>query len=272
MPHLFSLLPAGKAARWEVLPPTPAPIPSERGGHLDVNGISIYHAIDGEGPPVILLHGGLANADYWGHQVRALAACHTVIVMDSRGHGRSTRDLRPLGYDLMADDVVALMDALDVPKADIVGWSDGASTGLDLAMRYPARVGKVFAFAAMTKTTGTRYTVIMNPTVHAFIKRAGEEYRAYSATPKEFSSFFMGHIKLWSSQPSWTDAQLATITAPVLVAGADHDESVKREHTESIAATIPGAELLMFSDTSHFAFLQDPERFNAAILHFLGTP
>jgi len=70
---------------------------------------------------VILLHGGLANADYWGNQIKALASHHTVIVMDSRGHGRSTRDLRPFGYDLMADDVIALMDVLQVPKADIVG-------------------------------------------------------------------------------------------------------------------------------------------------------
>ena len=70
---------------------------------------------------MILLHGGLANADYWGNQIKALASHHTVIVMDSRGHGRSTRDLRPFGYDLMADDVIALMDVLQVPKADIVG-------------------------------------------------------------------------------------------------------------------------------------------------------
>jgi pimeloyl-ACP methyl ester carboxylesterase len=271
MPHLFSLLPASGTERWELLPPTPAPIPSERSGLVDVNGISIYHAIYGAGPPVIMLHGGMANADYWGHQVPALAARYTVIVMDSRAHGRSTRDVRPLGYDLMADDVVAVMDALELPKADLVGWSDGASTSLDLAMRHPDRVGRIFAFAAMTRTTGTKYSVIMNPTVHAFIKRAGEEYKAYSATPKEFSSLFLQHIKLWSSQPSWTDAQLATIAAPVLVVGSDHDESIKREHTESVAATIPGARLLILPDTSHFAFLQDPEGFNAAILRFLDT-
>ncbi len=81
------------------------------------------------GSPVILLHGGLANADYWGNQIKALAPYHTVIVMDSRGHGRSTRDSRPYGYDLMADDVVALMDVLKVPKADIVGWSDATPAG-----------------------------------------------------------------------------------------------------------------------------------------------
>jgi pimeloyl-ACP methyl ester carboxylesterase len=61
--------------------------------------------------------------------------------MDSRGHGRSTRDARPYRYDLMADDVVALLDTLHIAKADVVGWSDGAILGLDLAIRYPDRVG-----------------------------------------------------------------------------------------------------------------------------------
>src|SRR6516225_1150571 len=90
--HLFlilvlSVLVASAAERWEVLPPTPAPIKSERSGQAEANGISIYYAVYGQGPPVILLHGGLANADYWGNQIKALAPYHTVIVMDSRGHG-----------------------------------------------------------------------------------------------------------------------------------------------------------------------------------------
>jgi pimeloyl-ACP methyl ester carboxylesterase len=83
----------------------------------EANGIRIHYAIYGKGSPVVFLHGGLANSDYWGNQVPPVAARHTVILMDSRGHGRSTRDARPYGYDLMADDVVALMDVLKVPKA-----------------------------------------------------------------------------------------------------------------------------------------------------------
>jgi pimeloyl-ACP methyl ester carboxylesterase len=265
-----SALPARAAKRWKMLPPTPAPIPSERSGQAHANGISIHYSVYGEGSPVILLHGGLANADYWGNQVRALAPHHTVIVMDSRGHGRSTRDSRPYGYDLMADDIVALMDVLRVPKADVVGWSDGAILGLNLAMRYPERVGKIFAFAATTMTSGSKYSAIMNHTIVAFVKRAGHEYKAYSATPAEYSSFVLQIIKMWASQPNWTDADLKTIAAPVLVVDGDHDETIKREHTEYIASTIPDARLLILPNASHFAFLQDPERFNDAVLDFLG--
>jgi pimeloyl-ACP methyl ester carboxylesterase len=266
----LSTVRASATEHWEVLPPTPAPIQSERSGHANANGISIYYAVYGHGSPVILLHGGLANADYWGNQIKALAPHHTVIVMDSRGHGRSTRDSRPYGYDLMADDVVALMDVLKVPKADVVGWSDGAILGLDFAMRHPDRVRKIFAFAANTVTSGVKDGVENNPTFAAFIKRAGHEYEAYSATPKEYDAFVEQISKMWATQPNWTDTQLKAITAPVLVADGDHDEAIKREHTEYIASTIPGAGLLILPNASHFAFLQDPEFFNYAILHFLG--
>ena len=208
-------LPAGGAERWEMLPPTPAPIPAARSGNANVNGISIYYAVYGQGPPVILLHGGLANADYWGNQIKALMPRRTVIVMDSRGHGRSTRDTRPYGYDLMADDVEK------------------------------------------------------NPTFAAFIKRAGDEYRAHSSTPNEYDAFVEQISKMWASEPNWTDAQLQAIAAPVLVVDGDHDEAIKREHTEYIAATVPHAGLLILPNASHFAFLQDPELFNFAVLHFL---
>jgi pimeloyl-ACP methyl ester carboxylesterase len=266
----LAVLPASATERWEVLPPTPAAIHSERSGQANANGISIYYAVYGKGSPVILLHGGLANADYWGNQIKALAPHHAVIVMDSRGHGRSTRDSRLYGYDLMADDVVALMDVLKVPKADIVGWSDGAILGLDLAMRHPDRVNKIFAFAANTVTSGVKDGLEKNPTFAAFIERAGHEYEAHSATPKEYDAFVAQISKMWASQPNWTDAQLKAITAPVLVADGDHDEAIKREHTEYIASTIPRAGLLILPNASHFAFLQDPALFNYAVLQFLG--
>jgi pimeloyl-ACP methyl ester carboxylesterase len=252
------------------LPPTPAPIPSKRSGEADANGISIHYALYGKGPPVLLLHGGLANADYWGHQIPTLARRHTVIAMDSRGHGRSTRDARPLSYDLMADDAVALMDVLKVPKADIVGWSDGATVALDLAMRYPDRVRKIVAFAAATATSGEKYSAALNPNFVAYMDRARHEYETHSATPTEYGSFMIDVLKMWTTEPNWSDAQLRTIAAPVLVVDGADDEAIKREHTEYIASVIPRAELLVLPNTSHFAFLQNPDLFNRAILRFLG--
>ena len=259
------------AALWETLPPTPPPVPGEYTGYAKVNGISLYYAVIGHGPPVVLLHGGLANSDYWGNQVKALAPHRLVILMDSRGHGRSTRDARPYGYDLMADDVVGLLDTLHVAKADVVGWSDGAIIGLDLAMRYPDRVGKVFSFAANTVTSGVQEDVEKNPTFARYIERAGQEYARLSATPKQYDAFVAQISRMWETQPNWTDAQLRSIKAPVWVVDGDHDEAIKRPHTEYIAATIPGAGLLILPNVSHFAFLQDPVLFNAALLDFLDN-
>jgi pimeloyl-ACP methyl ester carboxylesterase len=169
----------------------------------------------------------------------------------------------------MADDVVALLDKLEISSADIVGWSDGAILGLDMAIRHPERVGKVFAFAANTDTSGVKDGVEKNPTFASFIDRAGHEYAKLSATPGEYATFVDQISHMWASEPNWSDTDLKKISAPVLVVDGDHDEAIKREHTEHIAATIPGAGLLILPNTSHFAFLQDPALFNFAVLHFL---
>jgi pimeloyl-ACP methyl ester carboxylesterase len=261
--------PASAAEPWQILPPTPKPIAADRSGEAPINGISIHYRVYGKGAPVVLLHGGLANADYWGHQITALAPNHMVIVMDSRGHGHSTRDARGFGYDLMADDVVALMDMLAIRKADIVGWSDGGIIGLDLALRHKERVGKIFAFAANSLTSGVVENVETNPTFAAFIERAGREYAAYSATPKAYDDFVMQISRMWAEQPNWTDAQLQSIEAPVWIVDGDHDEAIRRVHTEYLAATIPHAGLLILPNTSHFAFLQDPDLFNRVLIRFL---
>ncbi len=256
--------------RWMDLPATPRLPHPERSGHAPVNGIKLWYAVFGQGEPVIFLHGGLANADYWGLQVPVVARRAQVIVMDSRGHGRSTRDTRPYGYDLMADDVVGLLDFLGIKRAGVVGWSDGAILGLDLALRHPDRVSKLFAFAANTDPSGVVGGVEKNPTFAAFIARAGREYAALSATPNQYKGFVEAISKMWASQPNWTAEQLRAIRSPVLVVDGDHDEAIKRSHTEKIAAIIPGAGLLILPQTSHFSFLQDPEQFTWNIVHFLA--
>jgi pimeloyl-ACP methyl ester carboxylesterase len=268
---MLSFSAAQAAERWETLPPTPAPVAAAKTAYAAVNGVKLYYTRTGHGSPVVLLHGGLANSDYWGNQVKALAAKHTVITLDSRGHGRSSRNEKPFGYGLMADDVVAVLDSLKIPRADIVGWSDGAIIGIDLALHHPDRIGKVFAFAANTQTSGVKDGVEKNPTFAAYIERAGKEYAKLSPTPKEYDAFVEQISHMWASQPNWTDAQLASIKTPILIADGDHDEAIKREHTEYMAATIPGAGLLILPNTSHFAFLQDPALFNAAVLGFLDS-
>ncbi|WP_080588527.1 alpha/beta fold hydrolase [Bradyrhizobium japonicum] len=259
---------AHAAPQWLNLPPTPTLPKATQSGFAPVNGIKVWYATFGRGEPVLLLHGGLANANYWGHQVRALQRHYQVIVMDSRGHGRSSRNQEPYGYDLMASDVVALLDHLKIRKAAIVGWSDGAIIGLDIAMKHPERVSKLFAFAANSDPSGVA-DIASNDVFNAYIARAGEEYKRLSPTPTEYKNFVAEITKMWESQPKWTASDLATIKVPTWIVDGDHDEAIKRENTEFMAANIPGAGLLIQPEVSHFSFLQDPEQFSDDVLHFL---
>jgi pimeloyl-ACP methyl ester carboxylesterase len=259
--------PAMAEPQWMTLPPTPSLPSPEQSGTAPVNGIKIWYAVFGHGEPVILVHGGLANANYWGNQVRALEGNYQVIVMDSRGHGRSTRDATPYGYDLMASDVLGLMDFLKVKKASLIGWSDGAIIGLDIALHHPERLTRLFAFAANSDPSGVA-DIEHSPVFNAFIARAETEYRALSPTPNGYKDF-LAQIEMWASQPNWTAADLKTLTVPTWIVDADHDEAIKRENTEFMAAQILNAGLLLQPEVSHFSFIQDPEQFNADVLHFL---
>ena len=259
---------ASAEPQWLTLPPTPTLPTAAQSGLAPVNGIKLWYAEFGQGAPVILLHGGLANSNYWGLLVRALAPHYRVIVVDSRGHGRSSRDARPYGYDLMADDVVGLMDYLKIDKAALVGWSDGAIIGLDIALRHPQRLSKLFAFAANSDPSAVK-DVEHDPVFSAFIARARGEYETLSPTPKEYDAFLKQIEKMWEGEPHWTADRLHGIEVPTWIVDADHDEAIKRDNTLFMADNIPGSGLLIQPQVSHFSFLQDPAQFNGDVLHFL---
>ncbi|HEV3210176.1 MAG TPA: alpha/beta hydrolase, partial [Chthoniobacterales bacterium] len=221
---------AGAEPEWLTLPPTPTLPKAERSGYAPVNRIQIWYAVFGRGEPVILQHGGLANSNYWGNQVPALAKHYRVIVMDSRGHGRSARDEQAFSYDLMASDVIGLMNYLKIRKAAIVGWSDGAILGLDIAIRHPERLTRLFAFATNSDPSGVK-DVAQSAVFNAYIARAEKEYEKLSPTPDQYKSFLNQISKMWATQPNFTAEQLRGIKAPTWIVDADHDEAIKRENT-----------------------------------------
>lgn len=265
---------AAQAAQvWQTLPePKPMPKPVES-GTAPVNDIQMYYAEFGKGRPVILLHGGLSNSSYWGNLVPALTSHgFRVIVADSRGHGRSTRSAQPYSYDLMASDVLALLDYLKIQKADLVGWSDGGIIGLDIAIHHPERLNRVYAYGANSDLSGLKPDFDKNPTFAAFIERAGTEYRKLSKTPDQYDSFLQQISQMWATQPDFTAEQLGGIKVRVAIADGEYDEGIKREHTEYLARTIPGAELHILPNVSHFGMLQNPKEFNDSVLGFLTAP
>ncbi|WP_137153867.1 alpha/beta hydrolase [Rhizobium sp. FKL33] len=264
---------AAATDRWTELPEPPAMPAAVTSGLAPVNGIKMYYAVYGEatGTPILLIHGGLGYADIWANQVKALSKDHRVIVADSRGHGRSTRNAEPFGYDLMASDYLALLDYLKVDKVDLVGWSDGGIIGLDIAIHHPERLNKLFAQAANTKVEGVKADVMENKTFTTYIERSGEIYKKISPTPNEYDAFVTQISGMWASQPNWPDSELKSIKTPTAIVLGDHDEAVDRKHTDYIASMIPGAKLIILKDASHFAMLQDPDGYTKAVLDFFAA-
>ena len=265
---------AGAAERWQALPPTPTlPKPAST-VQVMVNGARIWYAEwnrKAAGTPVLLLHGGYANSNYYGHLVRNLLRHgYRVVAMDSRGHGRSTRSDDPYSYHLMAEDVIGLLRSLSIPRVSLVGWSDGGTIGYDLAIHHPERIARLFAFGANADLTGLKEGFDAASAFSAYLKRVPTEYHRLSPTPKNWAAFDAAVGKMWATEPSFTAEQLRSIRVPTVLADGEHDEGIRPEHLRYLSETIPGARLIFLPGVSHFAMLQDPEAFDAAVLEFLG--
>lgn len=240
-------------------------------GYVEHDGARIWYATYGSGSPVILLHGGLGHSGNWGYQVPALVRSgHRAVLIDSRGHGRSTRDARPFMYELMASDVSAVMDALHIEKAGLVGWSDGAVIALILAMKAPTRVAGVFFFACNMDPSGAKQITELSPILARCLGRHAKDYAQLSATPDQFEAFADAVGLMMKTEPNYSASDLAQISLPVAIVHSEHDEFIKREHAEYLARSIPNAEFVNLRGVSHFAPLQRPEQFNIAMLAFLG--
>jgi pimeloyl-ACP methyl ester carboxylesterase len=161
------------------------------------------------------------------------------------------------------------MDFLEIPVASIIGWSDGAITGLQLAMTWPGRVSRLFAFGTNSSVYGLRTNGSRSPVFSSYIARCKIEYALLSPRPDRWSNLVNGLRNMWRSEPNFTKQKLATIKVPTTICDGEYDEIIRRKHTNEIAAEIKGARLVILTNVSHFAMLQNPAQFNQAIIEFL---
>lgn len=257
--------------KWLTLPPTPTLPETRRKGIATVNGTDVFYAQFGRGPPVLLLHGGLANSSYWGHQIEHLLDDFSVIVMDTRGHGRSPVMSRAFGYRLFAEDAASLLDFLEIPQVSIVGWSDGAVTGLELAMTKPNRIAKLFAFGANSSADGLKPNGARSPVFEKFAGRCRAEYTLLSPHPERWLQLLDGLRAMWRTEPNFTSLDLTAVKVATTVSDGEHDEIIRRDHAAKMANAIPRGRLVMLPGVSHFAMLQDPGQFNRALTAFLAA-
>lgn len=253
--------------RWKTLPDIPPMPRADSSGLAAVNGVLLYFAIFNKaaGNPVFLLHGGFSSSDDWAFEVPRLATSHTVIVTDTRGHGRSTMDEKPFSYELFAADLNALMEALHVQKASIVGWSDGGITGLVMAMLYPEKVDKLFTYGSNYNKSGEKNEPHDSAMSAKFMNRAKENYRRLSPTPGGFQEYRARIIQLYNTQPDLDTLALQRIHLPVVIGCGEYEQFYTRAHFEALARLIPGAKLVVLPEVSHAGPWQDPSAFHAAV-------
>jgi non-heme chloroperoxidase len=249
---------------------------------VEHDGVSIWCMSYGESfrHTVILLHGGLGHSGNFANQIEPLTTSgYRVIVIDSRGHGHSTRDARPYSYELMAADVLAVMDALDVRQAGLVGWSDGAVVALTLAKSHRERVAGVFFFACNMDPSGVKKLDESNPLIGRCFSRHAKDYAAFAVERRgagtgydggDFQSLVDAVTEMQRNQQNWSAADLASVTRQVAIVAGENDEFIRREHLQYLARTIPVATYSELAGVSHFAPIQDLSLFNIVMRDFIG--
>ncbi|WP_319574084.1 alpha/beta hydrolase [uncultured Desulfobacter sp.] len=256
-----------------------------------LNGIQLAYDEVGEGPAVLLIHGFPLGRQMWRPQAEALAAAgFRAVVPDLRGFGESEPGTEVGSTDLLADDLIALLDYLGIEKAVVGGMSMGGYVMLNLLARYPERFSAACfivtrADADDETARGKRNHLIaeieagrpdavpnaFTPLLFADQTVADrpelvEEVRGWmTATPP--SGLILGLQAIRDRGDS--SALLSLLKIPALVMGAQEDKAIPPEKSTDMAEQIPGAQLQMLSNAGHMANIEQPDAFNSALLDFL---
>ena len=258
---------------WKTLPDVPPMPEADISGLAPVNDIKMYYAVFNKNgkEPVILLHGGFVSSDCWGFEVPLLSKTHKVIVVDSRGHGRSTMSEKPFSYNLMASDVLQLMDYLKIDKASIVGWSDGGIIGLILAIHHSERIDKLFTYGTNYNLSGYKSESFDSALAARFMANAQANYRKLSPTPNNFANLRNALGKMYSTEPNLNPSDIKTIKASTVIACGQYEQFITLEHFKTLANLIPNAKLVILPNVSHGGPLQDPIRFHKAVMKLFNN-
>jgi pimeloyl-ACP methyl ester carboxylesterase len=246
------------------------------GQYAQVNGIKLYYEVQGQGEPLLLLHGDCVSMESFKSQIPTLANSFQVITVDSRAHGKSSDANIPLSYQLMASDFVGLLEHLKIDSAHILGWSSGGHTALYMAIHYPKTVRKLvlvgsgFDANGATKENQESTMTLSAETWPKALKQFAETHKALSPEGPDHWPVLLSKLKaMWLSGFSYSASELAGIKSPTLVLTGDHDSMIRIEHTIELFKSIPGAQLCILPKTSHFLLWEKPSQCNQIIVDFL---
>jgi len=239
---------------------------------LSVNGIKMYFEIHGEGEPLLLIHGGTGFIESFAPQLIALSQHFKVIAPDSRAHGRTTDSEQPLGYALMANDKVALLNYLNIEQSDIVGWSDGGIIGLEMAINHTGYTNRVVTIGTNYHTDGLFPEImeaIRSLTADQWPAETREFYKANAPDPDRWPVFLDKVRDMWFTQPNYSDNDLKNIQTPFLIIAGEEEEFIPESHTRKMAELMPNSKLSLIPEGTHNVPLEKPDEINGAILNFL---
>ena len=229
---------------------TTTPASAAKHGHLPVNGISMYHEVHGAagGTPLVLLHGGGSTIGVTYSRVLPLFAQHRqVIAVDEQGHGRTTDRDSPVRFTTSADDVAALLAQLHVDRADILGFSNGASVAMQVAIRHPALVRKLVFASSMTNRTGARpefWGFMAKATFADMPQPLKDAFLAETPDPEKLRAMHDKDLERMRHFVDTSDEDVKSVQAPTLVIIGDHD-LVRPEHAVAVAQLMPRARLMI---------------------------
>jgi pimeloyl-ACP methyl ester carboxylesterase len=254
------------------------------GDRVNVNGMQIYYEVSGEGDPLIVLHGAYMNIPSMGEIIPTLAESYRVYALELQGHGRTTDIDRPITYQNLADDVAAFMVEVGLEKADVFGYSMGANTGLQLAIRHPDKVDQLVAASVSYDFEG------LQPAFREFIPQLtvemmtsmpfAEDYKELAADPDGFPALVEKLIALEHEPMAWED-EVKDLIAPVLIITGDADV-VTLEHSSAMfrllggggmgdmGEPLPASRLAVMPATSHTAVIGQTDMLISFIKPFLA--
>lgn len=257
---------------------------SANGQYVKANGLTMYYEEYGSGEPLILLHGGMGVGKNSAHLIPAFSKQFKVILPDLRGHGKTDNPGEELSYRLIADDVAALIDALDLKQPSVCGWSDGGQIALELGMNYPDAMKCMVVGAAwyqfsqhyqtMLKVMGFESPSAVNmDKLRQTLGPMAEMWRAFHATtddPDRWEKLALQISSMWWTPLGYTAVDFQKIKTPTMVLLGDRDQIISVEEAVEMYRLIPGAELAIVPNANHSLPMLRAELFTNLVSDFLA--
>lgn len=230
-------------------------------GYAPVNGINMYYEIHGEGKPLILIHGGGSTLQTsWATVLPELAKNYKAVAVELQAHGHTGDRDAPESFAQDAADVATLMNYLEISKAHVMGFSNGAQTAMEIAITYPQLVDKLVIISAFYKREGAiegLFEGMNHATLDNMPAYLKEAFRKINNDPAALQTMFEKDRDRMIGFSGWSDVELQSIKAPTLIVSGSNDVA-KREHTIEMANMIANSDLMILPG-NHGSFIGEGE-------------